>query len=312
MEKFNAEVDRPLGEYTKQLNVLRKPYEKKLADARFETAVPELFRQDVHAALDTPPAKRDDVQKYLVKKFSAALKVTPEQVDKAMTDAERASAQELTEKIDTMKGWEEILRQDFRAVGYGQTRYHPFAASRRVRYARRSGAAGFHGDPLRRGRGRSQAARRQARRCPGISVGAGALDREPGQSAHRAVFVNRVWLQHFGKGIVATPENFGRMGAAPTHPELLDWLAVDFMQHGWQVKRLQKMIMLSSVYRQSSRQPADDVRGRTRRTWTRGNDLLWRMNLRRADAEAVRDSVLASSGKLDPKPGGPPVDSRFH
>jgi len=68
------------------------------------------------------------------------------------------------------------------------------------------------------------------------------------------VIINRVWYHHFGRGIVATPGNFGRMGAAPTHPELLDWLAVDFMEQGWILKRLHKMILTSSVYRKSLRQ----------------------------------------------------------
>src|SRR5439155_11216264 len=66
------------------------------------------------------------------------------------------------------------------------------------------------------------------------------------------VIVNRVWQHHFGKGIVATPENFGHSGTPPTHPELLDWLAVDFMQHGWRIKRLHKQLMTSTAYRQAS------------------------------------------------------------
>ena len=93
------------------------------------------------------------------------------------------------------------------------------------------------------------------------------------------------------------------MGALPTHPELLDWLALDFMQHGWTLKRLHRMIMTSSVYRQSSRQPAEDQPSLAKKIDPE-NHLLWRMNLLRLEAEVVRDSVLAVSGKLDPRSGG--------
>jgi len=118
--------------------------------------------------------------------------------------------------------------------------------------------------------------------------------------------VNRIWMHHFGRGIVQTPENFGLMGSRPTHPELLDWLAVDFMENGWKMKRLHKMIMTSTVYRQSSRRVAEDEPS-TAETVDPANDLLWRMNLRRLEAEVVRDTMLAVSGKLDLTIGGAPI-----
>ena len=113
--------------------------------------------------------------------------------------------------------------------------------------------------------------------------------------------VNRVWHYHFGRGIVATPNDLGRMGALPTHPELLDWLATDFQESGGSLKRLHRLIVTSAVYRQSSRhQPsyaAIDA----------DNHYLWRMNRMRLDAESVRDAVLRVTGKLDLKMGGPSV-----
>lgn len=120
------------------------------------------------------------------------------------------------------------------------------------------------------------------------------------------VIVNRVWHHHFGRGIVATPGNFGHSGSPPTHPELLDWLAVDFVANGWSIKRLQRQIMTSSVYRQSSRRPGDAESAGER--LDPENQLLWRMNLRRLEAEVVRDAVLAVSGQLDLTTGGPPVE----
>ena len=121
------------------------------------------------------------------------------------------------------------------------------------------------------------------------------------------VIVNRVWQYYFGKGIVATPENFGHSGTPPTHPELLDWLAVDFMEHGWRLKRLHKLIMTLTAYRQTSHWAAD-----ASKTADSENELLWRMSLRRVDAETLRDSILAISGKLDSTMGGPPIPLQAH
>src|SRR5581483_8208994 len=125
------------------------------------------------------------------------------------------------------------------------------------------------------------------------------------------VIVNRMWQHHFGKGIVETPDNFGKMGAPPVNPELLDWLAVDFMQHGWSAKRLHKMIMMSTVYRQESHPANTEVVERAK-TADPDNQLLWRMNLRRLEAESLRDSVLAVGGKLDRTMFGPPVMLQYH
>ena len=114
------------------------------------------------------------------------------------------------------------------------------------------------------------------------------------------VLVNRFWMHHFGKGIVATPGDFGSLGERPSHPELLDWLASDFMASGWSLKHFHKLVMTSTAYRQSLRaMPADGA--------DPDNRLLSGMSLRRLEAETLRDSVLAVSGKLNPKRFGPPV-----
>ena len=113
------------------------------------------------------------------------------------------------------------------------------------------------------------------------------------------VIVNRVWQHHFGRGIVATPNDFGVSGDAPSHPDLLEWLANDFVSHGWQLKRLHHLIMTSSVYRQSV------VLDEKRATLDRENQLLWRWHPRRLEAEAIRDALLAVSGQLDNRMYGP-------
>lgn len=114
------------------------------------------------------------------------------------------------------------------------------------------------------------------------------------------VIVNRVWAWHFGKALVRTPSNFGILGEKPTHPQLLDWLATDFVEHGWSLKRLHRQIMLTSTWQMSSRfhQEKFAIDG--------DNKLLWRMNPRRLEAEVWRDSLLAVTGELDHTIGGKP------
>ena len=111
--------------------------------------------------------------------------------------------------------------------------------------------------------------------------------------------VNRVWQYHFGRGLVETPDDFGRNGGRPSHPELLDWLAAEFRDGGGSLKALHRLIVTSETYRQAS---AGDPAGAT---IDAGNALLWRQNRRRLEAEAVRDAVLAASGRLDLAMGGP-------
>jgi hypothetical protein len=111
--------------------------------------------------------------------------------------------------------------------------------------------------------------------------------------------VNRVWLYHFGRGIVDSPNDFGRMGQQPSHPELLDWLAAEFRDGGQSLKALHRLIVTSATYRQSSASEAASA------TVDAGNVSLWRMNRRRLEAEEIRDGVLTVAGRLDLRLGGP-------
>ncbi|MCA9115813.1 MAG: DUF1553 domain-containing protein, partial [Planctomycetaceae bacterium] len=115
------------------------------------------------------------------------------------------------------------------------------------------------------------------------------------------VIVNRIWLQHFGRGLVASPADFGVLGELPTHPELLDWLATEFVRSGWSVKHMHRLIMASTVYRQTSVVDEAIVNADPL------NRLLMRFPLRRLESEIVRDAMLAVSGKLNPKLAGEPV-----
>jgi hypothetical protein len=119
------------------------------------------------------------------------------------------------------------------------------------------------------------------------------------------VWVNRLWQHHFGRGLVATPSDFGRHGRQPTHPELLDWLACRLVCDGSSTKKMHRLMMMSAAYRRSS------ISVPTAAARDPENKLLWRMNRRRLDAEAIRDSILAVSGRLSDTRGGPGVYPRI-
>ena len=121
------------------------------------------------------------------------------------------------------------------------------------------------------------------------------------------VMVNRVWQQHFGTGLVATPSDFGRLGEPPSHPELLDWLATQFVSSGWSLKWLHRTILTSATYRQASLGDPDRIANGMR--VDPANRLLWRFPIRRLTAEQIRDAMLAASGELSLETGGPSVDA---
>ena len=116
------------------------------------------------------------------------------------------------------------------------------------------------------------------------------------------VLVNRLWQHHFGSGLVRTPDDFGRTGIAPTHPELLDWLAAELVSHGWSIKHLHRLILMSHAYRMSSH-----TDNRAALAVDESNEWLWHQNLRRVESEVIRDSMLSISGQLNTRRGGPSV-----
>lgn len=120
------------------------------------------------------------------------------------------------------------------------------------------------------------------------------------------VAVNHIWLRHFGRGLVETPANFGHSGRAPSHPELLDWLAVELMQRGWRMKPIHRLIVTSRTYRLRSHLSGSD---HPNLAIDRDNRLYWRVHARRVEAECVRDSILASAGQLDTLMGGQELDA---
>jgi hypothetical protein len=125
---------------------------------------------------------------------------------------------------------------------------------------------------------------------------------DPANPLPARVLVNRLWHYYFGRGIVDTPSDFGRHGDRPTHPELLDWLAAEFVAHGGSLKHVHRLIVLSATYRQSSVATERGLAADAQTQW------LWRYPPRRLEAEAIRDAMLAVSGALDRRMGGPGFD----
>jgi mono/diheme cytochrome c family protein len=123
----------------------------------------------------------------------------------------------------------------------------------------------------------------------------------PGNPLTSRVMVNRIWQHHFGEGIVRTPSNFGKMGEAPSHPELLDWLATEFVARGWSMKQMHRVMMNSQAYQMAS----DDIAANI--AIDPENRLFWRMPRVRLEAEIIRDSILAVTGNLDRSIGGPAI-----
>ena len=140
---------------------------------------------------------------------------------------------------------------------------------------------------------------------PAFGNGSGRLDlaraiASPDNPLTARVLVNRVWMHHFGRGLVPTPSNFGMMGERPSHPSLLDYLAGRFVEGGWSIKSLHREILLTDAYRRSSRQAGAGQQADP------DNRLLWRWSRRRLDVESLRDSLLYVAGRLSERSGGPP------
>ncbi len=127
---------------------------------------------------------------------------------------------------------------------------------------------------------------------------------QPSNPLSTRVIVNRVWQYHFGRGLVPTSSDFGKLGEKPSHPEMLDWLTQRFVSENWSLKKLHRLILLSSTYQQSARSPIEEKA----RLKDPENRLLWRATTRRLDAEQIRDAILSATGELDTRAGGPGDD----
>jgi cytochrome c553 len=263
--------------------------------------LPEPLRADLERLLTTPDDKRDVVLKYLAEKFLESLKVTRDQLLEQDEEFKKRhdGAQAQIERLKQQKTPPPLIR-----ALWDRGSPSPTYILRRGNYLT-PGRQVEPGVPsVLTENGTQVAIEPPWPESPGTGRRL-ALARwlvEPDQPLTARVIVNRIWHHHFDRGIVATLDDFGLAGARPTHPELLDWLAVELVESGWSIKHVQRQIMSSAVYRQSS-----EVSELTEQR-DPDNLLLSRMPLRRMDAETLRDSLLSLSGRLRMEPFGPADD----
>ena len=305
IKQHNEKIDPPLETLKEKLADLHRPYEKKLFEEKLK-GVAEPLREETRTAFETPEEKRDQIQKFLFGKLKKILEVTPQEVGRALNETDQAVTAQLDGQIEELGS----QRRSFGKIpALWDVGPQPMIrVHQRGNWQTPGGRVepGFLAVLSAPGQSRTRKPPQTAGDSSGhrLALARWLTSREHPLTAR--VMVNRIWQHHFGKGIVASSENFGNQGTRPTHPELLDWLAVDFVEKGWRIKRLHKLIMTSTVYRQSSLRPEEGTQS-VAESVDPANDLLWRMNLRRMEAESVRDSILAVSGKLDLTMGGEPV-----
>jgi hypothetical protein len=293
----NAPIQKEIKRLERSLELKAQPLREELFEQKL-AKLPEGIREDVRKAIETPEGKQSDVQKYLVRKFEASLKVEKRELEEKFEDF-REQAEKIKKAIQKAKKRlrpEPMIRALFDMGGEPR----PVYVLRRGDY-RNLGPRVEPGVPsmLRDGIDPYKIIK-PAWDTTGRRLALARWLVQPHHPLTGRVMVNRIWQDHFGTGLVATPGNFGKLGVRPTHPELLDWLAREFVGQGWSLKAMHKQIMTSAAYRQSSRWDAK------RHGPDPDNLLLSRFPLRRMDAEALRDSILKVAGRLDSRPFGPP------
>ena len=283
------------------------------ARARLIARAKQALPAETRAALDVPPEQRTPRQDQLADEASLKLQFSRPQIEKAVPDADRALYDELKKKLAALEKRTPDVPQTF---GF----YSPATSPTRVEVLPMKGfyPPPYKPDLLARARPRLLIAGEVHRRGAVLDVGWPAVfGPTPQQAIERTprlalagwltsprnpltarVYVNRLWQHHFGRGLVATPSDFGLKGAPPTHPELLDWLAAEFMRSGWSTKYMHRLMVTSATYRQASSPHTANAR------LDPENKLWWRWSPRRLEAEAIRDAMLAVSGELDRRAGG--------
>jgi hypothetical protein len=295
---FNAPIEAEIKNLEKSLEAKAGPLRAKSIRDRI-APLPEAVRTDLQTLLATEEAKRTSVQKYLADKFQETLKVTNDDLAKQFPEFKT----ELDTSNKAIAQAKKKLREkpEIRAL-------YEMGGDASPAYLLRRGDAQSIGEAVQPGTPSVLKTGLTAYKVtPPWKDASGrrlALARwlvQPDHPLTARVMVNRIWMHHFGRGLVASPSNFGRNGVPPSHPELLDWLATEFVRTGWSMKSMHKLIMTSAAYRQSS-----DVDAQ-RRSTDAENILLSRMPLRRMDAEQLYDSILEVTGRRDDARFGPAV-----
>jgi hypothetical protein len=296
--EHNGRLDAEISRLKKELTDLRSQYKQRLYDDRLAT-VPESIRSDVVLALGKSADQRSDVDKTHAETFASLLQPDDKTLDTVLPET----------YADYKAGVDErnaaIAVQERQRMHFDELRALYDLPGPVTTPLLHRGDALTPGPPVEPGVLSSLAtpvafewtAPATDAKTSGRRLAFARWLTQPDHPLTARVMVNRIWLHHFGDGIVSTPEDFGTLGASPSHPQLLDWLAREFVENGWSIKHLHRLIMTSNAYRQRS--TSDSARDEQARQVDPDNRLLWRQRLRRVDAEPLRDAMLAVSGLLD-------------
>lgn len=298
-DKVNADVDVQVRALNEQLTTLKAAAVEKLLAER-QAELPEDIRAEVGTALDTAADARSDRQRELAEKYAVRVRPQGKDLDDAL--AEDSDYKSKSDQLNAQVADQQARRRHFEEV---RAAYDvPGEATTPLL---------LRGDPLTPGPSTPPGvlsslaaplpfewtAPEGEARTSGRRLAFARWLTQPEHPLTARVMVNRIWMHHFGTGIVATPEDFGISGDPPSHPELLDWLATEFVRSGWSVKHIHRLILNSETWRQQSR-VSSSVR-ESAESIDPENRLLWRQSIRRLEAEPLRDAMLAVSGTLNPQ-----------
>jgi Protein of unknown function (DUF1553)/Protein of unknown function (DUF1549)/Planctomycete cytochrome C len=302
VEKYEKEVlaiDRQIDTLTQQIRQLHKPVRDRLIEAKYKE-LPE----PLQVAVKTEPAKRTEAQRRQASQIMTTIGVSEAALLEALSPEDRKKTEELKQQISELEKSKPLALPSAMAI----TDPTPTPANS---YFLHRGSTLSKGSPMEPGPPLVLSASGREIVFPKPAPQAMTTGRRLALAQWIAsktnpltarVMVNRIWQHHFGKGIVDTPNDFGKMGGAPSHPELLDWLATEFVRQGWSVKAMHRLILSSSTYQQAS-----NFTNVANHKKDPQNQLLWKMPLQRLEGEIIRDSILAVSGGLNLKVGGPGV-----
>ena len=296
-EKHNAAIDEQVKSVESRKTKVIEAVQARVTEQRY-LAIPEPIRADVRTAIAIPKEERNELQTYLADKFTASVSVTAEEAQKLFAEADSNATKKLDEEIGQ-------LQSQRKSWGVFQTVYNVVDSPPTYVLVR-----GNHEQPGLQVHPRTPRVLSLPESHdlsghasnPRTALAQWLTNPEsPAAALMARVVVNRAWDKLFGRGLVETTENFGRSVATPTHPELLEWIAAEFVESGWDYKNLIRLLVSSRVYLQRS-----DWDGQ-KHDVDPANRLLARMPLRQLESEAVRDAILHASGQLNPQLGGPPV-----
>ncbi len=267
---------------------VEEPYRLALLKTKLES-----LPDDLRRAIQTEPEARSAFQEELLRKNAAKMNVEPKKLEAAMSDTDREVWKSCRRSLDSLAKEAPSDLPTASGMAGLPGEFEPVHLLARGNLSQPQEAVDPGFPSIFGGARQDSIDPRQGRRALAEWL------TSPDHPLTARVVVNRIWQGHFGRGLVATASDFGLQGALPTHPELLDWLAVEFVKQGWSLKSIHRLIITSATYRQESIASARSL------AVDHENMLYSRMSRRRVEAEAVRDAILLAAGRLDSRVGGP-------